>query len=362
MEWPHDIRARLAGYMLTETPEWVEENSTFREELVRFAETRDYGPENDSGPIPDELQGGPGELPENPFENDAYDEQMASAYIVVWANGEDPEEIDFSEVSDLGDFRWWVEKTGDLEQSIRAHHFGRDVPIEVVRRAAAPDEWTQLEPELGDNQHECESCSNVFYEIETPDGIESVTASGESYEGRGMVFENPDTPVYPVSSGGTGYVCPNCYDTITSGGLDTIVVGIDENGTVAGMIRDRGVRVDIAEGMDRDDLAPVRELSDYMRRALANSASPIVFEEPNGEPTDSIELHHYHDQAAGDEVWRVFDDYFGHTLDEFADVVSGPAVVRPRFGNRELTMWVPSNRPEAVAEAKSFLKEPQTYV
>lgn len=363
-EWPHDIRARLAGYMLANQPSWVADNSTFRDELQRFAQTEDYHPEGD-GPIPDQLQDGPGQLPENPFERDDYDDQMAAAYVVVWANGEDPEAIDFSEVEDLNDFRWWVEKTGDLDDSLRAHHFGRDVPIEVIRRAAAPEEWDELEPDLEENEHECASCMNVFYEIQAPDGsIQSVTASGESYDGRGQMLDDPNTPVYPVAPEEDGYICPSCYELTTEDDVDTAILGVDTNGAVAGLVRGDGALVDIGQALDRDDLATVNDLDAYTQTALFNFSRTAgrVFEDFDGELIDAIELSHHHSQSAGDAVWHTFEQNFANNLGDFSDVVSGPAIVRPRFENYELTIWAPSTRPEVVMEAKSFLKEPETHV
>lgn len=191
--WPHKLRARFADY---EYQQGREEWPNYSDELEQFADTEGVLGMDYTQTELDAFYG------DNPYENSNLSNIEARVVMTARHYDADESDISFSDISNTANFLWWLKETGgDVDEALRAHHYGTDVPTEIISQAAAPSEWagTPLDP---DNIEEAElyTAPKRLYHI--------------VHHERGVTWVNDDGPVdtYSISDPDSRYYAPSVPD------------------------------------------------------------------------------------------------------------------------------------------------------
>jgi len=225
-DWPHILRAKLAAYEYARG----REDDDYEDKLRDFAEAE--------GTI--DMTFEQTELSHfydnNPFADPSLSDDEAKAVMLCRMRDIDEEAIGDAEIEDFDGFLWWLKRADGVEEAMRAHHFGSDVPSVVVEYAAPPEEWEVLDPHSFPRK-ECVNCGDSLYQIETanypgePEWFSERISDGSIEGARVEYIADPAGKYYSPSANDGDMMCGECLTSLEQH-VESSCAAIDSEGNV----------------------------------------------------------------------------------------------------------------------------------
>lgn len=338
--WRRGAKTRFAAYVCSETD--ILDDDGFREELERFARSGNHLDEDGNYHVPngDSLDTELFVYDTNPYDDDQLNQDEAELVIEVRTRGLDESALDFAQIHDYEDFKWWLDETNNVELAIKCHLFHPNINASIAEQLKHPDEWEELNPQAPPST--CYECGEqvVYGEVEGEEEPKVVCTNGST---DGEILELGREFFAPEAS--QAFLCSLCYQRTRDSEGSRCLHFRTQSGEEVRVGTIRAVHKDYY--FDDMGTLPVAELSGDERILVKDLLAR------NGDAGTGEEAWYRVSPQPGTEGSRIAELVRGHrTLPMELD---GPFAIEFDYANH-VAAWFPSNRPEAAKRLKDIME------